>query len=235
MTDTLTNRPATTNQPQPARDSQPVRDPQPGRRGGGWLWRLGRAIAYDALLVPVGVLTMADAVLDEKEAAVRRWRRQARLLHPEQPTARAGAEAGVAARAGDAEFGRVRVGPARVGVGWVFGVGLVSSVVGLVSWFLGLLVVMAVVRGPFYGFVEDGPFGPGTWGGPTKAGAWAVHAAVAVPAIVVFLLALRGIAGLQARLVRGLDGTAVARWVLPATIAVATGGLMFFWSWLQQL
>ena len=56
MTDTLTNRPATTNQPRPARD------PQPGRRGGGWLRRLGRAIAYDALLVQVGVLTMADAV-----------------------------------------------------------------------------------------------------------------------------------------------------------------------------
>ena len=177
------------------------------------LRRLARSIAYDALLVPVGVRTMADAVLGEARTAVRRWRRLGRLLSSRSSAA----------------------GASPVGVGRVFGYGLLSSVLGLMSWFLLMLAVTAVVRGPFYGFVEDGPFGPGTWGGPTKAGAWAVHAAVSLPAIVVFLLALRGIAWLQAALVRGLDETTTRRWVLPATIALTAGGLLFFWSWLQQL
>jgi hypothetical protein len=203
MTNTLTTRPIPANRPLSGQ-------PGPGQRMRRW----GRAIAYDVLLVPVGVLTMADAVVDETETAVRRWRRLAQLLHHEEPKA---------------------AGKSTGGLGRVFGVGLLSAVVGLISWFLVLLTLMAVVRGPFYGFVEDGPFGPGTWGGPTKAGAWAVHAAVAVPAIMLFLLALRGIAWLQAALVRGLDGTATSRWVLPATITLAAGGLMFFWSWLQQL
>jgi len=52
---------------------------------------------------------------------------------------------------------------------------------------------------------------------------------------VVFLLALKGISSLQARLVRPLYGAARGRWVLPATIVVVAGGLLFFWSWLQQL
>jgi hypothetical protein len=176
------------------------------------LRRLAGSIAYDVLLVPVGVRTMADAVLGEAKTAVRRWWRLGRLLSQESAA-----------------------GASPVGVGRVFGYGLLSSVLGLMSWFLLMLAVTAVVRGPFYGFVEDGPFGPGTWGGPTKAGAWAVHAAVSLPAIVVFMLALRGIAWLQAALVRGLDGTTTRRWVLPATIALAAGGLLFFWSWLQQL
>ena len=201
MTDTLHTTP---DRPQSGR-------PDARRRR---LRRLARSIAYDVLLVPVGVRTMADAVLGEAKTAVRRWRRLGRLLNQEQPA---------------------MAGESPVGVGRVFGYGLLSSVLGLMSWFLLMLAVTAVVRGPFYGFVEDGPFGPGTWGGPTKAGAWAVHAAVSLPAIVVFLLALRGIAWLQGALVRGLDGTTTRRWVLPATIALAAGGLLFFWSWLQQL
>ena len=200
MTDTLHTTP-----------DRPLSGRPDARRHG--LRRLARSIAYDALLVPVGVRTMADAVLGEARTAVRRWRRLGRLLNQEEAAA----------------------GESPVGVGRVFGYGLLSSVLGLMSWFLLMLAVTAVVRGPFYGFVEDGPFGPGTWGGPTKAGAWAVHAAVSLPAIVVFLLALRGIAWLQAALVRGLDGTTTRRWVLPATIALTAGGLLFFWSWLQQL
>lgn len=89
--------------------------------------------------------------------------------------------------------------------------------------------------GPFWGLVEHGPVEPGTWGGPTRAGAWAVHAAVAVPSVVVFLLALKGISSLHARLMRPLYGAPRGRWVLPATIVVAAGGVLFFWSWLQQL
>ncbi|MFC9693357.1 hypothetical protein ACFTSF_32710 [Kribbella sp. NPDC056951] len=117
----------------------------------------------------------------------------------------------------------------------VFGAGLASSVLGLMSWFLLLLLVTAIIRGPFYGFVEPGPYGPGTWGGPTRAGAWAVHAAVSIPIIVLIPFVLRGIAALHAALIRKLYGVSTARWVLPATIVVCAGGMLFFWSWIQQL
>jgi hypothetical protein len=103
------------------------------------------------------------------------------------------------------------------------------------GWFLVMMLVTGVVRGPFYGFVESGPYGPGTWGGPTKAGAWAVHAAVSVPMVVVLLFVLRGIGLLQAAAVRWLYGAVTSRLVLPATILLAVGGALFFCSWTQQL
>ncbi|WP_329001147.1 hypothetical protein OHA18_42785 [Kribbella sp. NBC_00709] len=178
--------------------------------------RLGRSLAYDALLAPVGVQTMADAVLGERQAAGRRWCRLAAF--------RLGWR-GLVGTGGAGE-------PA---AGVVFGYGLISVVLGLASWFLMLLVLTAVVRGPFWGFVDHGAIEPGTWGGPTRAGAWTAHGLIAVPCVVAFLFALRGIAALQAQLVRPLYGLPARRWVLPATIVLAAGCLAFFWAWLQQL
>ncbi|WP_350274901.1 hypothetical protein [Kribbella sp. HUAS MG21] len=168
--------------------------------------RRGRSVLYGALLLPVGVLTMADAILGEPETAVRRWRR---LL-----AYRLGATAA----------------PRAMNAGQAFGYGLLSALLGLTSVFVMLLVVLAVVRGPFWGFVEHGPVQPGTWGGPTRAGAWTAHALIAVPCIIAFLFALRGIAALHTLLVQG-----ARRWVLPATIVLGVASLLFFWSWLQQL
>jgi len=169
--------------------TRPTTSAPPRRIRGLW-----RSVRYDALLVPVGVLAMADAVLGEEETAARRLE-----MRP--------------------------ASSART-----FGYGLLSAVLGLTSWFVMLLAVLAVVRGPFWGFVEHGPVEPGTWGGPTRAGAWAAHGLIAVPCIAVFLAVLHGIAVLQRLLA---DGS--RRWVLPATIALATASLAFFWSWLKQL
>jgi hypothetical protein len=168
--------------------------------------RLLRSIAYDVRLVVIGSQTMADAVTGQDRTAADRLAQ----LTPSRPK---------------------RTGP---GAGELFGHGVISSVLGALSWFLVMLLVMAVVGGPFYGLVEDGPFGAGTWGGPTKAGAWAAHAAISVPIVVVLLFAFRGIAWLHDALVRRLYGLA-GRWVLPATISVCTGGVMLTWSWIQQL
>jgi hypothetical protein len=158
------------------------------------------ALLYDALLAPVGLQAMADAMLGEQETAARRWRRLGARDAQSMSNAR------------------------------TFGYALLSVVLGLTSWFVMLLMVLAVVCGPFWGFVEHGPVQPGTWGGPTRAGAWAAHGAIAVPCFLVFLLALRGIAALQRLLVQG-----TRRWVLPATIVLAAGSFAFSWSWLQQL
>ncbi|MFI5693988.1 hypothetical protein ACIA58_19230 [Kribbella sp. NPDC051586] len=178
--------------------------------------RLGRSLAYGAVLAPVGAQTMADAVLGERQAAGQRWRRLAAFRLGWRGLVRAG-------------------GAGEPSTGGVFAYGLISAVLGLASWFLMLLVLVAVVRGPFWGFVDHGAVEPGTWGGPTRAGAWTAHGLIAVPCVVAFLFALRGIAALQAQLVRPLYGLAARRWVLPATIVLAAGCLAFFWSWLQQL
>ncbi|HZX07446.1 hypothetical protein [Kribbella sp.] len=161
--------------------------------------RLGRWLVYDALLLPAGLLTMADAILDEPATAARRWCRLGAAATP-KTNAR------------------------------TFGDGLLSAVLGLASLFVLFLTVLAVVRGPFWGLVEHGPVEPGTWGGPTRAGAWATHGLLALPCVVAFLFVLRGIAALQMLLVQG-----TRRWVLPATITVAAGTLAFFWAWLQQV
>ncbi|GAB2647890.1 hypothetical protein [Kribbella swartbergensis] len=176
--------------------------------------RLLRSIWYDVRLVWLGAQTMADAVTGQERTAEARWEvlaRSQRLDRAKARRAKVGREAGV-----------------------VFGHGVVSSGLGVVSWFLVGLLVMAVVRGPLYGVVEHGPVGAGTWGGPTKAGAWAVHAAVSVPIVLGLLFGLRGIQVLHEALVRRLYGMA-GPWVLPATITVCGGGLVLMWSWIQQL
>jgi hypothetical protein len=218
--------------------------PVSARRRGAFPGRLLRWIAYDARLVSLGVQTMADAVTGEHRTEAGRLDvvdrgdrrtgafaggRVEQLPRSEGPQPVASGQSAERVGSGSRGAGRVRPGG-----GELFGFGLVTSVLGVVSWFLGMLLVMAVVRGAFYGFVEDGPFGAGTWGGPTKAGAWAVHAAISVPIIAGLIFVFRGIGWLHGALVRRLYGVA-GGWVLPATISVCTGGLWLIWSWIQQL
>ncbi len=70
---------------------------------------LGRSLAYGALLAPVGVQAMADAMLGEEETAARRWRRLGACDVQAMSNAR------------------------------TFGYGLLSAVLGLTSWFVMLL------------------------------------------------------------------------------------------------
>ncbi|MGW7680708.1 hypothetical protein ACWGID_08225 [Kribbella sp. NPDC054772] len=211
MTDTLT---------------RPGADRSPQARIG----RLARSLAYDALLAPVGVLTIGDAVLRDPRTAGRRWQHLAnrrvaiqRVANGRVANRRPGDDSLAAAEERPASRARV------------LGYGLISALMGLASLFVMFLVVLCVVRGPFWGFVEHGPVQPGTWGGPTRAGAWTVHGLIAVPCVVVFLFALRGIAALQSQLVRPLYGATSRWWVLPATIVLAAGALVFFWAWLHQV
>jgi hypothetical protein len=174
--------------------------------------RLGRSIAYDVALVPVSVVAMANSVLGRADTVHQSWRKLAHFQHSAEPI-------------------RLR----RPGAVTSFFHGFVSFVLGLLGWFLLMLLVTCVVRGPFYGLVESGPYGPGTWGGPTRAGAWAVHAAIAVPLILLLPFVLRGLGLLQAAFIRRLYGSEVSRLVLPATILLTIGGALFFYSWTQQL
>ncbi|MDX6262623.1 MAG: hypothetical protein QOH84_4311 [Kribbellaceae bacterium] len=163
-------------------------------------------------MVPVSVVAMGRSLIGRADAVHQTWRRLARFQGSPEP-----------------------IWLRRPGVVGGLMSGLVSLVLGLLSWFLVMMLVIAVVRGPFFGFVEDGPFGPETWGGPTKAGAWAVHAAIAVPVIVLLPFVLRGVGLLQAASIRRLYGSATSRLVLPATILLAIAGASFFYSWTQQI
>ena len=174
--------------------------------------RLARSMGYDVALVPVSLLALGNSLLGGADVVHQSWRKLARFQRSAEPI-------------------RLR----RPGAANSFLHGLVSLVLGLVSWFLMLLLVLSVVRGPFYGFVDHGPYGPGTWGGPTKAGAWEVHAAVAVPVIILLPFVFRGIGLLHAAVIRRLYGSAVSRLVPPATILLTIGGIYLFYSWTQQL
>jgi hypothetical protein len=169
--------------------------------------RIARSIAYDLALVPVGLITM----LPGREVH-QTWQNLAHFQRSPDPI-------------------RLR----QPGALTSFLHSIVSVILGLLSWFLVLLLLISIVRGPFYGFVEHGPYGPGTWGGPTKAGAWTVHAAVAVPVILLLPLVLRGLGLLHAAFIWRLYGSTVSRMVLPATILLTIGGALFFYSWTQQL
>lgn len=177
--------------------------------------RITRSIRYDVALVAAGVRAGTNAgesnTLGYDDATTERWRRLAERRGLDLPRLRRPSRALVAAH------------------------GLVSVIHGLLSWFLLALWLMAVVRGPFFGLVERGPFGPGTWGGPTLAGAWAVHAAVALPVIVLIPLALWGICSLHTALTRSLYGGPTQWWVLPATVLIAAAGAVLFSSWVRQI
>lgn len=153
------------------------------------LGRVGRSVGYAVGLVVLGGVAVVGSVVGRGDSVYWVWRRVARFQ-------------------GTAEVVRLRRPR------WVASVvhGVVSLGLGLLSLFLVGLWGIAVVRGPFYGFVDDGPYGPGTWGGPSKAGAWGVHAAVAVPVIVLLPFVLRGVGLLQAALSGGFTDRGCRDW-----------------------
>ncbi|HEU4947503.1 MAG TPA: hypothetical protein VFT31_10140 [Kribbella sp.] len=171
-----------------------------------------RSVGYAAALAPLSLLATARSMVGRSAEAHRTWSRLARTLRSPEPVT-------------------IR----RPGAWRSLGYGVLGVVLGLVCWFLLFMLVTAVLRGVFYGFVTDGPYGPGTWGGPTKAGAWAVHAAVSIPVLIVVPLLLRGIGLMHCGLIRRLYGASVAWWVLPATIVSCSAGMLLLYSWTQQL
>ncbi|TQM33106.1 hypothetical protein [Nocardia bhagyanarayanae] len=110
---------------------------------------------------------------------------------------------------------------------------VLSAGVGLLAWFLVFLAVVALVRGLGYPLVAADDY-ENSWGGPTLAGAWAVHAALGVGLLPVWLAALAGLGALQLRLIRQLFERAGPAWPVPAALVLAIAGVFFFLSWLSQ-
>ncbi|MEU6187935.1 hypothetical protein [Nocardia sp. NPDC047038] len=111
---------------------------------------------------------------------------------------------------------------------------VLSGGVGLVTWFLAFLAALGAFRGVCYPLVASDDL-EDSWGGPTLAGAWAVHAALGVGLLPVWLLALAGLGAFQLRLTRGLLGRNGPRWPAPAAVVLVAGGALLFVAWLRQV
>ncbi|MET8777306.1 hypothetical protein AB0H49_04565 [Nocardia sp. NPDC050713] len=111
---------------------------------------------------------------------------------------------------------------------------VLSAGVGLLAWFLVFLAAIAVVRGVCYPLVAADDY-ENSWGGPTLAGAWAVHAALGVGLLPVWLAVLAGLGALQLRLIRKLFERAGPAWPVPAALVLAVAGVFVFLSWLSQV
>lgn len=110
---------------------------------------------------------------------------------------------------------------------------VLSGVVGLLAWFLAFLAVLGSIRGLLYPLV-GGEYS-NAWGGPTLAGAWAVHALIALVLAPVIVAVIAALGVFQDRLrSRMLDRTGPS-WPVPVAVILTIAGALFFVSWLRQV
>jgi hypothetical protein len=194
---------------------QTTRDRQALR--GLWSWTFGagtwRAAIYGLLSLPVGVACLLLGLAGAHGVAARM---QAGLagcwLH--RPVERP---------RGGYRWGRV------------VSLALLTAMIGLLCWLLVALAGPNTVRNVLLYPLTDGSTAARSWGGPTLAGAWAVHAALALVLLPLELWVLRGLTGLQGRLVARLAGADRTWWVLPVAILVAALGLLMLRGFISQL
>ncbi|MFF2084119.1 hypothetical protein ACFVVM_10100 [Nocardia sp. NPDC058176] len=110
---------------------------------------------------------------------------------------------------------------------------VLSAGVGLLCWFLVLLSALVLVRGLAY------PLGSGgyenAWGGPTLAGAWAVHAVLGLLIAPAFLGLVALFGRLQLHLTRAVLGRDGSWWPVPVAVVFAALGAVFFAAWTHQI
>jgi hypothetical protein len=188
---------------------------QRGLRG-LWSWTFGaamwRAVVYGVLSLPAGVACLLMGLVGAHNRAARLQLGLAeRWLHlpPGMPP-------------GGYRWGRVITQA------------LLTSVIGLLCWLLVLLAGPNAVRNLLLYPITDGGGAARSWGGPTVAGAWAVHAALQLVLLPVELWMIRGLTILQGRLTARLLGADRSRWVLPVAILVAALGLLLLRGFINQ-
>ncbi|WP_069161096.1 sensor domain-containing protein [Nocardia altamirensis] len=109
---------------------------------------------------------------------------------------------------------------------------VLSAAVGLLAMFFVLLAVLGAVRGVAYPLVAGDNY-ENSWGGPTLAGAWAVHAVLGLGVLPLWFAALAGLGALQIRLVRGTLGRVGPRWPVLVAVLLIAGGVLLFVCWLH--
>ncbi len=111
----------------------------------------------------------------------------------------------------------------------LLGVGL-----GLVAWFIVLISAQAAVNGALYPLVDAHDY-QHSWGGPTLVGAWAAHAALAVPIVVAAVWLLRALVALGTQDRPSSAGSPPRSRYLPLSLLVVAAGAVLLVSWLHQL
>lgn len=115
---------------------------------------------------------------------------------------------------------------------------LTHAALSLALWVPALILLgvflLAVLRGLFYGLVDDGPY-DNSWGGPTRGGAWAMHALVALPLFAAVALGVRGLAALHIRVTRRLVGGSGSGWAIPVALLIAAAGVLLVVAWSRQI
>ncbi|MGI5404788.1 hypothetical protein ACQEVG_36070 [Streptomyces sp. CA-135486] len=113
-------------------------------------------------------------------------------------------------------------------------VALLGMGLGLVAWFIILISTQAAVNGALYPLLDAHDY-QNSWGGPTLAGAWAAHAALAVPILVAAVWLLRGLVALGSYNQESSTGARSHRWSRPLAILLAVAGAVLFVGWINQL
>lgn len=168
-----------------------------------------RRTAYGVVAAPLGLAALALTLAGRPRsaAAVQRRATGPLLGAPRQPRDRA---AGTVAYA------------------------LLSVPLGVVGLWLALMLGPNTVRNLLYGFVVDDY--ATAWGGPSLAGAWAVHAAIALALVPVGLWLVRGLTALQRRLADALLGAGRLTVATGAAgSAVLLAGAAFLAAWVRQV
>ncbi|WP_407548725.1 hypothetical protein QOM21_06190 [Streptomyces sp. Pv4-95] len=111
---------------------------------------------------------------------------------------------------------------------------LLGAGLGLVAWFIVLISAQAAVNGALYPLLDAHDYRH-SWGGPTPVGAWAAHAALAVPIVVAAVWLLRGLVALGARNRPSSAGSPPRNRYLPLSLLVVAAGAVLLVSWLHQL
>lgn len=111
------------------------------------------------------------------------------------------------------------------------GCGLALGLFGLAVTFLA---GQATGNGLLYPLVDDHDY-QHSWGGPTLLGAWAVHALLAVPVVLVALGALRGVTLADRALIREVPGERGPWWPIPLAGALGLLAVLLVNAWLHQL
>lgn len=111
---------------------------------------------------------------------------------------------------------------------------VLSGGAGLLGWFLAMLSVLVLVRGLAYPLVGADGY-ENAWGGPTLAGAWAVHAALGVLIAPAFIGLIALFGRLQLRVTRTVLGGDRSWWAIPAAVILAAVGALFFVAWSHQI
>lgn len=174
------------------------------------LTSFARRSLYCAALLPLACLSLVAVLVGRARVAAGWWSRlRARLLGTAEAADRPGALV-------------------------VAGHAVASLLLGATALVPFGVLLAFVVRGVFYGLVDHGPYDT-SWGGPTRAGAWAAHFLIGLPTAAASVLLLAGIATLHGRLTTMLTGRRPAPGVLAVALVLPLPAVALLIAWLHQI